>query len=213
MLGLDDEPGYLQGYGPIIAAMARDVAATGTWRCAIVNGRHGTLEGLGTSTYTPGYTPSARLRRHLSTRDRTCRIAGCNARASICEADHRDPYPHGATCECNTDLLCKHHHRIKHETAFQVRVSTDPEDPPGTLIRTTPGGREHRLYPEPLCETGLSTAHHGPGPASDTSQQASAGTGADAAHDSGTTAPTEGILHGHRTTPSDSRPDNGPPPF
>ncbi len=196
LLGLDEEPGYLQGYGPVIAAMARDVAATGTWRCAVVNGRHGTLEGLGSSTYTPGYVPSARLRRHLSVRDGRCRIPGCTARAGICEADHRDPYPGGVTCECNTDLLCKHHHRIKHETGFRVRVSTDPNDPPGTLIRTTPGGREHRIYPEPL---------QSPSPAGrPTPATAEAGKDAGGPADPGSAGSNQR---------SPTRPDLGPPPF
>ena len=100
LTGLDDHAGYLHGYGPIVASMARDIAATGTWRCAITDDVHGTLLGLGTSTYTPKYKPTAALRRHLITRDRTCRVAGCTTPAQICDIDHRIPWPDGPTCEC-----------------------------------------------------------------------------------------------------------------
>jgi hypothetical protein len=147
LTGDDNEPGELHGYGPIIADMARDVAATGTWRCAILDTTHATLLGLGTSTYTPAYRPSQALRRHLSVRDRVCRAPGCNAPATRCDVDHLTPYPDGPTCECNTDSLCGFHHRIKHETGFRVRWSTNPDHPPGTLIWTSPSGREYIDYP------------------------------------------------------------------
>src|SRR5207248_2123178 len=32
LMGLDDQPGDLAGYGPIPAAVARDIAAGGTWK-------------------------------------------------------------------------------------------------------------------------------------------------------------------------------------
>ena len=57
-LGLNDDPGHLSGHGPVPAAMIRDLAAQGTWRCAVVDDRHGTLLGLGRATWTPGYRPA-----------------------------------------------------------------------------------------------------------------------------------------------------------
>jgi hypothetical protein len=147
LTGASNEPAELHGYGPIVASMARDVAATGTWRCAILDSIHGTLLGLGTSTYTPAYRPTQALRRHLSIRDRTCRAPGCNTPATRCDIDHLMPYPNGPTCECNTECLCAHHHRIKHETGFTARWSTTPDHPPATLIWTGPSGREYIDYP------------------------------------------------------------------
>jgi len=152
LLGLSEDPGYLTGYGPIIASMARDIASTGTWRCAIANGVHGTLDGLGVSTYTPAYQPSEKLRRHLSLRDRRCRFPGCTRAAARCEWDHVIPYPEGVTCECNGEQLCVHHHHLKHGTGFRVQFSTDPADPPATLVWTTPAGRTYKDYPDPLLE-------------------------------------------------------------
>lgn len=150
LTGDDESPGYLQGHGPIIASMARQVAATGTWRCAITDTTHGTLLGLGVSTYTPKYRPTQRLRRHLLIRDRICRVPGCNTPAELCDIDHCTSWPDGATCECCTECLCGNHHRMKHETGFTLTPSTDPNDPPGTLVWTTPGGHEYPSYPAVL---------------------------------------------------------------
>jgi hypothetical protein len=162
LTGEDDQPGYLQGHGPIVASMARQVATTGTWRCAVVDDTHGTLLGLGISTYTPNYKPTERLRRHLFARDRACRIPGCNAPAELCDIDHCTPWPGGATCECSTECLCGNHHRMKHETGFTLTPSTNPQDPPGTLIWTTPAGHQYPCYPSVLQDPPTNIAD-GPG--------------------------------------------------
>jgi hypothetical protein len=214
LLGLNDNPAYLDGHGPIIAAMARDIAATGTWRCAITNTTHGTLNGLGTTTYSPAYPPTTKLRRHLSTRDQHCRFPGCTRPAKHCDIDHVTRYPDGPTCECNGECLCPHHHRIKHETGFRVRFSTDPNDPPATLIWTTPGGREYKDHPDPLNpdtnETPTSTPNTGK-PNSDTmnSDTLSDGTPSDyltTTESSPSAVKPKTIL---KTTPI----GQGPPPF
>lgn len=155
LTGAGEEPGYLGGYGPIIADLGREVAANGTWRCAVTDDAHGTLLGLGTSTHTPGYRHQAAGARHVTVRDRTCRFVGCANPAETADLDHRVPYPRGATCECETGSLCPHHHRVKHETGFQVRVSEDSGDPVGTLIWTSPTGRQRKDYPAVLSPPAL----------------------------------------------------------
>jgi len=146
LIGLDEHPGFLHGYGPVVASMARDVAATGTWRCAITDDVHGTLMGLGTSTYTSKYKPTRALRHFLMTRDRVCRVPGCSAPAMVCDVDHRIPWPDGPTCECCTECLCGTHHRLKHEAGFTLTPSTDPNDPPGTLYWGTPARHQYPSY-------------------------------------------------------------------
>ena len=51
LTGESDRPGHLSRYGPITADLARGmawgVADQGSWRCAVVDGEHGTLLGLG----------------------------------------------------------------------------------------------------------------------------------------------------------------------
>jgi hypothetical protein len=88
-LGLSEDPGVLVGHGPVPAAMNRDAATNGTWRCAVVDDRHGTLLGLGKATFTPGYRPGDALERHLTVRDRTCTFPGCRQPAHRCDLDHR----------------------------------------------------------------------------------------------------------------------------
>jgi len=155
LTGAGEEPAYLGGYGPIVAELSRDVVANGTWRCAITDDAHGTLLGLGTSTHTPGYRHHSAGARHVTVRDRTCRFVGCANPAETADLDHRVPYPRGATCECETGSLCPYHHRVKHETGFRVRGSQDPADPVGTLIWTSPTGRERKDYPAVLAPPGL----------------------------------------------------------
>lgn len=153
-LGLNDDPGQLSGYGPVPAAMIRDLGDHGTWRCAVVDDQHGTLLGLGRTTCTPGYRPGDALTRHLTIRDRTCTFPGCRQPAHRCDLDHRTPHPAGATCECNLAALCRSHHRLKHEAGFTVRAdpgSTAPDGAgPPSVVWTTPGGREYRVQQEPL---------------------------------------------------------------
>jgi hypothetical protein len=236
LTGICDAPGYLGGYGPIIASMARTVAATGTWRCAITDTTHGTLDGLGVSTYTPEYEPTAQLRRHLIARDTHCRWPGCTRPARRCDIDHVVPYSRGgATCECNTENLCAHHHRVKHETGFTVAFSTNPEHPPGTLIFTSPTGRQRITYPDPLQQpatsgaaatsgtaasdagtvtsgspgTGIGTVTSGsPGTGIGTVTSGSPGPGTGTATSGGPDGESNGEAVARRP-----RPDSGPPPF
>jgi len=150
LLAKSDSPGYLDGYGPIPARMARDAAAEGTWRCAVVDGVHVTLLGLGRATYTPGYRAGVSAERHVEVRDRTCTFPGCHQPARRCDADHRVKHPGGATCECNLQSLCRHHHRLKHRGGFRVGTTADPNLPPGTLSWATPAGFRHFRPPTRL---------------------------------------------------------------
>ena len=181
LLGLSQDPGHLAGYGPLPAEMIREVAASGTWRCAIVDDRQGTLLGLGRSTYTPDYRPGRPLQRHLTVRDQTCTFPGCRQPAHRCDHDHRTRFPTGPTCECNVSPLCRHHHRLKHRAGFTPTTSTDPGHPPGTVTWTTPAGRRYHRAPTPLTTASPLTE-----PALRTHQATGTGTATDAATDAGT---------------------------
>ena len=133
LLGLTQTPARLHGYGPLPAAMARDLAATGTWRCAAVDD-HATLLGLGTRTWTPAYVPGTPLTRFTTARDLTCRFPGCPTPATRCDNDHRHPHPKGATCTCNLQHLCRRHHILKTTGAFTSRPTS-----PGTRTAGTAG--------------------------------------------------------------------------
>jgi hypothetical protein len=141
LLGLRDDPGYLDRYGPIAADLARDLAEHGTWRCAALDPAHGTLLGLGRPTHGNRYVPSLRLQQLTNATYRHCTFPGCITRAAVCDLDHAVPYPAGATRSCNLHPACRRHHRMKTTGHLRAAVSTDPAHPPGTIIWTTPTDR------------------------------------------------------------------------
>ena len=87
LLGLDDQPGDLDGSGPIPASVARRIAAdpSGTWR-RLITDETGRLLDYGRSTY----RPPKDLTDHVIARDRTCRFPNCNRQACRCELDREN---------------------------------------------------------------------------------------------------------------------------
>lgn len=179
LLGLNDEPADLAGYGPITAQLARDLAADGIWRCAAVDDTHGTVLGVGRATWTPGYSPGKALRDFLAVAAPPCSVPWCNTPAARCDIDHHTPYAAGgSTCSCNTGPACRRHHRQKSAGYITVRPSTDPAHPPGTHLWTFRDGRSvvvrpyAPLPPEayrsggPPAGPAPDDAHPGPGDAS-----------------------------------------------
>jgi hypothetical protein len=149
LLGLCDDPAHLEGYGPIAAQMARDLATNGIWRCAATDDTHSTILGLGTATYNPRYTPGPDLRRLTEATYPHCARPGCRARATRCDVDHITPWPDGPTCSCNGQPLCRRDHRLKTTGLLHVQTSRDPAHPPGTLIWTTRTRRRYLTTPPP----------------------------------------------------------------
>lgn len=140
LLGLDDAPGELDGYGPIPASMARALAfdATGTWRRLLTDSA-GRLIDYGRTTYRPPQP----LIDFVVARDRSCRFPGCRRPARRCDIDHLQPYgAGGVTAPCNCEALCEHHHRLKHEASWTLTGSPDDD-----LIWTSPTGHTYRSPP------------------------------------------------------------------
>jgi hypothetical protein len=54
LLGLDDAPGDLDGFGPIPAATARLIAQDATWQRLVTDPVTGVLTDYSTTTYQPG---------------------------------------------------------------------------------------------------------------------------------------------------------------
>jgi hypothetical protein len=143
LLGEDDEPASLAGYGPISAQTARRIAAdpTGTWRTLLTDPRTGRMDELSATTY----QVPADMDRHVRARDTTCRWPGCTRPARRCDTDHRIPWPVGATEAGNLQCLCRTHHRIKTHTQTTTRLDQDT----GDTIVTLPSGHTYRRPPDP----------------------------------------------------------------
>jgi len=114
LAGLTDTPGELAGYGPVIADIARQIAAEqidGEWRYTITDPDTGQVVANGITRR----RPTANQRRHIEARHRTCAFPGCRNPAVDCDLDHRIRYTDGGpTTVGNLGPLCRHHHVIYH---------------------------------------------------------------------------------------------------
>jgi len=141
VFGTDQEPGDLAGYGPIPASMARRIALGNGWRRVLTDPASGALLDYGRRTY----VPPAALAGFVRTRDRTCRFPGCRVPAQYCDLDHTVSYPLGPTSAANLGALCRHHHRLKHESGWTVS-----QDDQAVFRWTSPTGRTYLTHPPPL---------------------------------------------------------------
>ncbi len=145
LLGLDDQPAELAGYGPIPAEVARRIAADpdATWRRLLTDPASGILLDYGTTVY----RPPPHLRDHVVARDQVCAFPGCRQPAERCDLDHREPFPHGPTCAANLGPLCRHHHRAKTEGGWSWRLADD-----GTITWVAPTGHMYESPTPPVLE-------------------------------------------------------------
>jgi hypothetical protein len=77
------------------------------------------------------------IRRALILRDGGCSFPGCDRPATWCEGHHITAWADGGvTALANACLLCRHHHRLIHQTDWQVRLDADgnPEFLPPTTV-------------------------------------------------------------------------------
>ncbi len=146
LLGLDDLPGELDGYGPVTAAAARAIADDphGTWR-RLLTDPAGSLVDVSSSSY----RPPAPMRRFVELRDGTCRFPTCRRGATSCELDHVTPWQSGgATTPANLIPLCPRHHHLKHDGRWGV-----VRQPDGAVSWTSPTGRRWTSPPpDPVAD-------------------------------------------------------------
>jgi uncharacterized protein DUF222 len=137
VMGLDDQPGELAGYGPITADTARALAGDATWRRLLTDQR-GTLLEVGRRTY----RPPAALRDFVRARDKTCVFPGCAVPAHRADIDHTTAFPAGPTDAANLGVMCRSHHRLKQDPRWTVTQPT-----PGTFVWTSPSARIYTRSP------------------------------------------------------------------
>ena len=118
LMGLSEEPGFLEGYGPIDPDTARQIAAGApSFTRILVHPETGAVLSVGRDRYT---VPED-LKRFLRVRDKTCRFPGCNRSAAHCDLDHSlDWQFDGLTAHDNLAHLCPACHALKSETGWQV---------------------------------------------------------------------------------------------
>jgi hypothetical protein len=148
LLGLDDQPGDLEGYGAIDAVTARALAAGGDWQRIVT-------DPLTEQTLDVGrrrYRPPAALDEHVRVRDKTCAAPGCTVPAARADLDHTIAYhpqpgappdtPLGGTDAGNLGPLCRAHHRLKTVGGFRLRQIA-----PGLFEWITPTGHRYLVRP------------------------------------------------------------------
>jgi hypothetical protein len=143
LLGLDDCPGELAGYGPIPADLAREIAGDADWTRVLTDPRSGTLLDYGTTVYRP---PQSLADRVVAKHQR-CRQPGCRLPAARCQIDHTRRFPEGSTAEGNLGPLCVPDHLCKHSPGW----SCEQRDS-GDFLWTTPSGHTYRDRLQPVLE-------------------------------------------------------------
>lgn len=146
LLGGDNGPGRLAGYGPVPAGVARRLV-----ECASRSGRASLrrvfarpMDGRLVAMESTQRTFPAGLRRFIETRDEVCRTPWCGA--PIRHADHVIPARSGgATHAANGQGLCQQCNLVKEHPGWHARPG-----PGGAVAITTPSGAEYTTFPPPV---------------------------------------------------------------
>ncbi len=142
LTGLDEQPGTIPGWGPVISDIARRVVTEqpeSEWRVTVTGGE-GEVVWNGTTRRRPTHTQ----RRNIETRNPTCVFPGCRMPADQCDIDHHRAWVDGgATLEPNLGPLCRHDHVGKHR-GWKLEQTR-----PGTYQWTSPLGHVYTVGPDP----------------------------------------------------------------
>ncbi|WP_187432425.1 HNH endonuclease signature motif containing protein [Agromyces mariniharenae] len=141
LLGLDDEPAELEGYGPIDPETARLLTVHAPWiRRILVHPETGAVVSYGRERY----RVPADLAGLVRFRDGQCRFPGCSRPATHADLDHTTAFARGGTTSAtNLAALCEPHHHLKHESRWRVL-----QEPGGVMRWTSPAGHVLRTLPE-----------------------------------------------------------------
>lgn len=144
LLGGDDGPATLDGYGPIDLDTARRLAGGATsWTRLLTH----PLSGAPLALDRTSYRVTAALRRWLGVTSPTCVFPGCARSARDCDIDHLTAWAEGGTTDAdNLEPECRHHHRLRHESCWSP--SRDPDT--GDVRWTSPRGHEVDTDPPPF---------------------------------------------------------------
>jgi hypothetical protein len=125
LAGLDDNPAYLAGYGPVAADIARQVAgqmdrAAWEWTATHPDSAMPLADG------TTRRRPTASQVRQVRARARTCVTPGCRMPAVQCDIDHIKPWAEtGVTETSQLAPSCRHDHCTRHRTGWTYEPLPD----------------------------------------------------------------------------------------
>jgi hypothetical protein len=126
LAGIEDHAAEMNGFGPVIADIARQVAkdqAQSKWQVTVTDSEDGTPVWQGTTRR----RPTAAQKRLIESQNRTCIFPGCRMPARDCDLDHTRAVADGGHNSVeNQAPLCRHDHIVKHG---------------GWHLRRTPDGR------------------------------------------------------------------------
>ncbi len=128
---LDDQPGQIPGFGPVLADIARQLAHEHgrDWQVTVTHRRQPVWCGV------TRRRPDTALARRVRARHPRCVFPGCRLPATACDLDHTRPWSEGGpTCEHNLVPLCRHHHMLRHRGWTYTRGDDD------TITWTSPLG-------------------------------------------------------------------------
>jgi hypothetical protein len=143
LLELDDQPGELPGWGPVIADITRQLigdADRAEWRVGIYD------QDQLVDVITTKRRPTAAQKRIVETRNPTCVFPGCRMPARQSDLDHQNPW--AVTHRTHTsglEPLCRHHHKLKHRG---WKLEKHPSRP-GHYTWTSPLGHTYTTGPDP----------------------------------------------------------------
>ncbi|MGV9863139.1 DUF222 domain-containing protein [Rhodococcus koreensis] len=146
-LGGGDEPAYLDGYGIVDAAHARDIA---------VDADVEPVRAPNSETPTT-YRPGTVLVTWMRVLAGACEWLHCDVAAWNTDLDHHRPFDHsdpaagGPTVAGNLTAYCRNHHRLKHSGHWQV-------DADGGIELVAPTGHRYRPRSSGLLGVGRDVA-------------------------------------------------------
>ena len=143
LAGIDDQPGEIPGFGPVIADVARqivDEASDAEWRIIPVD-----ENGHPVGVVTTKRRPTTTQKRIVEVRNPTCVYPGCRFDSAQCELNHETPWAqtHRTTIP-ELGPLCRHHHNNHHHRGWKLKQTK-----PGNYQWTSPLGHTSTTGPDP----------------------------------------------------------------
>jgi hypothetical protein len=130
LVGFDNQPATLLGYGPIEADQARRLAENAALTRILTDPFSGEIKAVDLASYR---VPKV-LRAAVQARDRSCVFPGCDVPAFDTQVDHIDPHPFarrlrralakGRTTFINLQSLCLRHHYLKTHGGWMVQSTS-----------------------------------------------------------------------------------------